>query len=80
MDENGKKLLQEVVNIYVLQKIKKSIDKFLNSHKPSLRGNTITNSEILIELEITEKDYYRAPSISPDKDFHFKRNTKFLFC
>ena len=60
---------------HILQKVKKFIDEFLNPHKSSFRGNTITISEILIELEISEKDYYGVLSISPDEDFqiHLRR-------
>ena len=57
-----------------LCKVKKFIDEFLNPHKPTYRGN-ISISEILDELGITEVDYYRALSISPDEDFriHLRR-------
>ena len=53
MDENEKETIIRS-RCHILQKVKKFIDEFLNPHKSSFRGNTITISEILIELEISE--------------------------
>ena len=59
----------------ILSKVKYYIDEFLNPHKPSYRGDNLSISEILDELQINKEDYYKSLSISPDEDLliHLQR-------
>ena len=53
----------------VLSLVKQKIDEVLNPSKDTY-DNTLTESGILNSIGISEDEYYRALSISPDSDFN----------
>ena len=52
----------------VLSLVKQKIDEVLNPSKDNY-DNTLTDTEVLKSVGISEDEYYRALSISPDSDF-----------
>ena len=53
----------------VLSLVKQKIDEVLNPSKDTY-DNTLTESDILNSIGISEDEYYRALSVSPDSDFN----------
>ena len=52
----------------VLSLVKQKVDEVLNPSK-DIDDNTLTDTEVLKSVGISEDEYYRALSISPDSDF-----------
>lgn len=59
----------------ILSRVKTYINEYLDPSKQGYKGDSISISDILNELNIVEKDYYHALSISSSTDYeiHLKR-------
>ncbi|XP_028413533.1 uncharacterized protein LOC114536369 [Dendronephthya gigantea] len=73
LDEQAKTNLLER-RMQILSPVKQKIDEVLNPSKTTYDAS-LSDSDILKSLDITEEQYYWALSISPDSDFelHLKR-------
>ena len=57
----------------ILTSVKEKINSVLNSSEPEDYDPNLTEADIFNSLGITQEEYYKALSNSPDSDLHLKR-------